>query len=221
MLKQPNYSIVVVDDHLLIAKAIAGVIEGFEKYEVLYEVENGKALIEKFKVSKNIPDIVLMDITMPVMDGFETTKWLKENHPEVLVLALSMQNDDMSLIKMIKAGAKGYLLKNIHPTELEKALDSLVQKGYYYPDWAASKVFATIAEEDGSKRSVKSSFTEKETEFLKYCCTELTYKEIAEKMYCSPRTVEGYRDSLFEKLDLKTRVGLAMYAIKSGVFSFN
>lgn len=214
-----NYTVAIVDDHLLIAKAIAGVIEGFSKYTVLYEVEHGKALMEKFRVAKNIPDIVLLDIVMQVMDGFDTAKWLKENHPEVLVLTLSMQDDDLSLVKMIKAGAKGYLLKNIHPEELEKALDMLVTKGYYYPDWAASKVFATMADENGSKRSLQIHFTEKETEFLKYCCTELTYREIGEKMFCSPRTVEGYRDSLFDKLELKTRVGLVMYAIKTGIYT--
>jgi DNA-binding NarL/FixJ family response regulator len=218
MLKEKEYTIAITDDHILIAKAIAGVIDGFSKYKVLYEVEHGKALIEKFKQPKNIPDIVLLDIAMPVMNGFETAQWIKENHPEVLILTLSMQDDDLSLIKMIKAGAKGYLLKNIQPYELEKALDSLVSKGYYYPDWATSKVFSTLAEEEG-KKPHKLSLTERETEFLKYCCTELTYKEISEKMFCSHRTVEGYRDSLFEKLDLKTRVGLVMYAIKSGIYT--
>jgi len=217
MLKNSTYSIAIVDDHILIAKAIGGVIEGFSKYEVLYEVEHGKALIEKFKQAKNVPDIVLLDIAMPVMDGFETAKWLKEHHPEVLVLSLSMQDDDLSLIKMIKAGTKGYLLKNIHPAELEKALDALVSKGYYYPDWAASKVFSILAEND-NKKTNSILITERENEFLKYCCTEMTYKEIGEKMFCSNRTVEGYRDSLFDKLGLKTRVGLVMYAIKSGIY---
>src|SRR5580700_10003315 len=134
-------NLAIVDDHILIAKAIAGVIDNFPNYHVLYEAENGKALIDKFRNPKNIPDIVLLDITMPVMDGFETAKWLKENHPDVLVMALSMKDDDISLIKMIKAGAKGYLLKNIHPADLEKALQILTSRGYYYPDWAANKIF--------------------------------------------------------------------------------
>ena len=214
-----EYNVVIVDDHILIAKAIAGVIDNFSKYNVLYEVEHGKALIEKFKLPKNIPDIVLLDITMPVMDGFETALWLKEHHPDVLVLTLSMQDDDRSLIKMIKSGAKGYLLKNIQPEELENALNELVKKGYYYPDWAASKVFHSMAEGQ-QHRSEDITFTERETEFLNYCCTELTYKDISAKMFCSNRTVEGYRDTLFDKLGLKTRVGLVMYAIKSGIYHF-
>jgi len=216
---QPH-SLVVVDDHVLIAKAIAGIIDAFPNYTVLYEVEHGKALIERFKVPKNIPDIVLLDISMPVMDGFETAKWLKNNHPDVLILTLSMQDDDRSLIRMIQSGSKGYLLKNVQPSELKHALDHLLSKGYYYPDWAASKVFLNIADDRLHSSSASLAFTDKEEEFLQHCCTELTYREIAEKMFCSPRTVEGYRDSIFDKLGLKTRVGLVLFAIKSGRFVF-
>src|SRR5258706_1748035 len=118
------YNIVIADDHWLIAKALTSIIDTFKKYKVLYEVPNGKVLMEQFKLKQRIPDIVLLDITMPEMDGFETAKWLTQHHPEILILALSMQNDEQTLIRMIKAGAKGYLIKNIHPNELEKALDS-------------------------------------------------------------------------------------------------
>ena len=207
-------TIAIIDDHILIAKAIAGIIENFKQFNVLYECENGQDLIEKLNVKKNVPDIVLLDISMPIMDGFATAEWLRENHPEVLVMALSMQDDEQSLIKMVKAGAKGYLLKNVHPTELEKALDSLVKNGTYFPEWAASKVFMSLSKTNNSKDSF--CITEREKEFLQYSITEMGYKEIAEKMFCSSRTVESYRDSLFEKLDLKSRVGLAVFAIKKG-----
>lgn len=211
-----QHSIVVVDDHILIAKAIAGVIDGFPNYTVLYEAANGKALIEKFRSPKSIPDIVLIDISMPVMDGFETAAWLKAHHPEVLILTLSMQDDDRSLIRMIRAGAKGYLLKNIEPAELKNALDNLVAKGYYYPDWAAGKVFMSVAEGTAGSRASAPLLTGKEEEFLQHCCTEDSYREIAAKMFVCPRTAEGYRDAIFEKLGLRTRVGLVMWAIKSG-----
>ena len=209
-----QHSIVIVDDHLLIAKALTGIIENFKQFNVLYECENGKLLQEKMQHKKNVPDIILLDISMPVMDGFETAIWLTEKHPEVLIIALSMQDNEQSLIKMVKAGAKGYLLKNVHPLELEKALNGLVKNGSYYPDWAASKVFASLAKTETPKNNIP--ITEREKEFLQYSITEMTYKQIAEKMFCSPRTVESYRDSLFEKLDLKTRVGLAVFAIKNG-----
>ena len=136
-----------------------------------------------------------------------------------MILALSMQDDDISLIKMIKSGACGYLLKNIHPVELEKALDSIVSNGHYYPDWAANKIISGLSDDELNKRHIDVAITDKENEFLKYCCTEMTYKEIAEKMFMATRTVEGYRDSLFSKLGLKTRVGLAIFAIKSGKYT--
>lgn len=210
------HTVVIVDDHLLIAKAIASIIEQFPGYEVLYECENGKVLIERCRNSHDVPDIILLDISMPAMDGFETAQWLKRNYPQALVMALSMQGDDDSLLRMIKYGAKGYLHKNVHPTELEKALDSLVKKGFYYPDWATSRVLANIAGGNETKHS-DIHLTEREKEFLQYSCTELTYKEIGAKMGCSPRTVESYRDVLFEKLGVKTRVALALYAVKIGL----
>ena len=209
-------TIAIVDDHILIAKAITEILTKLEKYEVLYEVENGKALQEKFKHKNNIPDIVLLDVSMPIMNGYETAAWLKDKHPEVLVMALSMQDDEQSLIKMIRCGAVGYLLKNIHPKELDNALQILMQKGFYYPDWATSKVLFNIVESDKNSTTL-ITFSERELELFKYVCTEMSYKEIAEKMYVSPRTVESYRDALFEKLNLKSRVGLAVYAIKNGL----
>jgi DNA-binding NarL/FixJ family response regulator len=208
--------IVIVDDHVLIAKALSGIIANFELFEVLYECENGEDLQKKIISSNDIPDIVLLDISMPVMDGFQTALWLKENYPQVLVMALSMQDDDQSLIKMIKNGAKGYMLKNAHPLELEKSLVSMIKNGYFYPEWAASKVFASISNTPNSSDK-ELMISDRERELLKYSVTEMTYKEISEKMFCSPRTVEGYRDSLFEKLELKTRVGLAVYALKNNL----
>ena len=211
-----TYSIVIVDDHLLIAKAVAAIVEGFRDFEVLYEAENGQVLTGRFQQPRQVPDIVLLDITMPVMDGFETAAWLKEHHPGVLVMALSVQDDEDALIRMIKHGARGYLHKNVHPTELEKALYTLVNKGMYFPEWATSKVFRALAEQH-NEATATPRLSDREIEFLQFAATELTYREIGEKMFCSPRTVESYRDSLFEKLGLKTRVGLVMYAVKSGL----
>lgn len=212
-----KYTIAIADDHLLIAKAISSIVETFPDFEVLYEAENGQALTDRFKVKKNIPDIVLLDISMPVMDGFETAAWLRKNHPEVLIMALSVQDDDESLIKMIKAGARGYLHKNVHPVELEKALHTLISKGMYYPEWATSRIFIKMSQADEQGNTHQVSVSEREKEFLQYACTELTYKEMGDKMFCSPRTVESYRDSLFEKLGVKTRVALALYAVKAGI----
>ncbi len=211
-----KHSIVIVDDHVLIAKALRAIISNFEQFEVLYECENGKELQEKFKVLNNIPKIVLLDISMPEMDGFETAQWLTENYPEVLIIALSMQDDDQSVIKMVKNGAKGYMLKNSHPSELERALNALISIGHYYPEWASSKIFASIQATPLNSKNQNFNLSNREKEFLKLSTSEMNYKEISEIMCCSPRTVESYRDSLFEKLELKTRVGLAVFALKNG-----
>jgi DNA-binding NarL/FixJ family response regulator len=207
-------TIVIVDDHVLIAQALKGIIDDFEDFQVLYECENGKDLQDNFKSGKPIPDIVLLDISMPVMDGFETAEWLKKTYPDILIITLSMQNDDQSVIKMIQIGTNGYLLKNTSPYELEKALIQVAKEGFYYPDWVSRIVFASLNNKTNEQQSIR--LTDREKEFLKYTVTEMSYKEIAEKMFCSPRTVESYRDSLFEKLELKTRVGLAVFALKNG-----
>jgi DNA-binding NarL/FixJ family response regulator len=214
-----KHSIVIVDDHILIAKALGSIMANFEDFEVLYECQNGKELQEKFASKSNIPSIILLDISMPVMDGFETSKWLRENHPEVLVLALSMQDDELSLIRMIKNGARGYLLKNVAPSELETALKTITNNGFYYPEWASNIVFSNMmgTPANHSSSPISSDLSDREKEFLKLCITEMSYKEISEKMFCSPRTIESYRNSLCEKLNIKTRVGLAVFAIKSGL----
>lgn len=207
-------TIVIVDDHLLIAKALEGIIDNFEDFEVIDVAENGKDMIDKFESGQKIPDIILLDISMPLMNGFETAAWLKENHPNIKVMALSMQGDDNSVIKMIRNGAKGYLLKKTHPKDLEIALTKLNSDGFFYPDWASKIIFSNMSDEKNNEK--KKKISEREKEFLTYTVTELSYKEIAEKMCCSPRTVESYRDQLCEKFDLKTRVGLAVFAIKNG-----
>ncbi|WP_024770384.1 response regulator transcription factor [Aquimarina macrocephali] len=209
-----KYTIVIIDDHILIANALSDFISNFTQFKVLYVCKNGKDFQDKIK-TKPIPDIALLDISMPIMDGFETSKWLKETYPTVLVMALSMQNDEQSLIKMIKNGAKGYLLKNTNPNELKKALNELVDKGYFFPDWATSKILTSISD-NTINADIRTNLSDREIEFLKYTPTEMTYREISEKMFCSPRTIENYRDSLFEKLELKTRVGLAVYALRNG-----
>jgi DNA-binding NarL/FixJ family response regulator len=162
-----------------------------------------------------------MDINMPVMDGYETTLWLKENHPEVKVLALSMYDHENSIIRMFKAGAKGYILKDCDPAELRAALDDIATKGFYYSEMVTGKLIHSINSLDGSDSQVKTitKLNDKEITFLKYACTELTYKEIADQMFLSPRTIDGYRDELFQKLGVKTRVGLVMYAVKNGIIN--
>ncbi len=214
-------SIVLVDDHSLLRMGLATLVESLGN-TVLFEADNGKEFLDKLD-KKNLPDIVLMDINMPEMDGFQTTQWLKVNHPGVHVLALSMYDNETSIIRMLKCGAKGYILKDSEPAELKAAIHALENKGFYYSDLVSGKLMHAINKMDDEGDGLKSltPLNERETDFLKYACTELTYKEIADKMFVSPRTIDGYRDALFEKLHVKTRVGLVMYAIKNGIVNIN
>jgi DNA-binding NarL/FixJ family response regulator len=160
-----------------------------------------------------------MDINMPEMDGFETTVWLKKNYPEIKVLVLSMYDNEASIIRMLKCGAKGYILKDCEPSVLKTAIEDVLIKGYFYSDLVSGKLIHALnkIQDDDNDFKALFSLNARETDFLKYTCTELTYKEIADKMFVSPRTIDGYRDALFEKLHVKTRVGLAIYAIKNGL----
>lgn len=210
--------VAVADDHVLLRNGLANLIRSFDQYEVIFEADNGKDLITQFG-QQPLPDIVLMDINMPEMDGYETTLWLKRNHPDIKVLALSMYDNENAIIRMLKNGAKGYILKDIDPSEFRTALDALARKGYYHSELVTGKLIHAVNKLDEPDHVMKNlvALNEREIEFLKFTCTELTYKEIADKMFLSPRTIDGYRDVLFEKLSCKTRVGLVLYAIKNGI----
>jgi len=212
--------IVLVDDHVLLRNGLASLIESFGDYHVLFQADNGRDFVEALH-SDNLPQIVLMDINMPLMDGYETTSWLKKNYPQVKVLALSMYDNENSIIRMFRAGAKGYILKDCDPAELKAALNALITKGFYYSEMITGKLIHSmnIFDENDSQVETILKLNDKEILFLKYACTELSYKEIADKMFLSPRTIEGYRDDLFEKFNVKTRVGLVIYAVKNGVIN--
>jgi two-component system, NarL family, invasion response regulator UvrY len=209
--------IVLVDDHVLLRSGLASIISEFG-YDVIYQCSNGKELTEKLNKT-NLPEMVLMDINMPEMDGYETTLWLKKNYPLINVVALSMYDDENAIIRMIKNGAKGYILKDASPPELQHALDSVAEKGFHYSELVTGRLIHSINQMDEEDNSTKQvlNLTDKEIEFLKLAATEMTYKEIALQMHLSPRTIDGYRDQLFEKLNVRSRVGLVMFAIKNGV----
>ncbi len=206
--------VVLVDDHVLIARAMEQLINNFSNFEVVHLFENGKELLDWLnnKGSTVKPDIILLDISMPIMDGFETAKNLLQYHPEIQVMALTVESDDDSIIKMIKNGAVGYLKKNCSPSDLENALTELVKTGSFFPSWINNKLFLKASQQQENIR-----LSAREMEVLQYMATELSYKEIGEKMFLSGRTVETYRDNLFEKLNVNSRIGLAIYAIKNKI----
>ena len=208
--------IILVDDHTLVRNAIADLIEGIPEYSVTFQAGNGKELFERLENPNSIPDIILLDVNMPVMDGFATMAKLQTDFPNIHVLALSMNDDDETIIKMMKLGACGYISKLIREEELILAIDTVVKKGYYYTNEVTNLIVGNFKQK-GGKNEVH--FTEREKELLQYICTEMTYKEIADKMFLSPKTIDGYRDDLFQKLSIKSRVGLAVYAMKNGFYT--
>ena len=206
--------IIIVDDHLLFSQALNGLVSNLEEFNVVTVLNNGKELVNYFSEQNKQPQIVLMDIQMPIMNGIEATQWLKENKPEIKVLALSMEAEEETILKMLRAGAKGYLLKDIHPSVLLHALKEVYSSGFYYTENVAKTLLNSIDKKD---KPTAIKLKERELEFLKLTCSEMTYKQIAEVMFLSPKTVENYREALFEKLEAKSRIGLVLYAIKEKI----
>lgn len=207
--------VAVIDDHVLLRSALSRLVNTFDQYTVLFEADNGKQLKEKVQ-QHLVPEIVLLDVNMPEMDGFETTQWLHKNYPFIKVLVLSMLSDERTIIKMFRLGARGYLLKNTDPDELRKALDAINQQNVYLSEYVSTKL-VTGLNNASDRAEVDLVLNEREREFLRHTCSELSYKEIAEKMHLSPRTIDDYRQALFSKLKVHSRVGLVMYAIRNGI----
>jgi DNA-binding NarL/FixJ family response regulator len=219
MLKRTT-DVALIDDHALLRNGLAGIVNSFDGYTVSMEADNGKHFIEQLK-SASPPDIVLLDINMPEMNGIETAIWMKKNLPEAKILVLSVMDTDSVIISMLKHGARGYILKNSKPEIFRQALNSIRDSGFYMNELVSNKMLNYVTkgqEEDGKDASLIKSLNENEITFLQLSCTEMTYKEIAEKMRVSPRTVDGYRDHLLKKLNVQSRVGLVVFAIKYGFF---
>jgi two-component system invasion response regulator UvrY len=212
--------VAMADDHVLLRNALASLIDSFGDCKVIHHSGTGKELTKSITAGAK-PDVVILDLNMPEMDGFETTEWMQKNHPEVPVLMLTMYDSELSLIRLLQAGVKGFLKKDIHPDELKFAIHSVVQSGYYYSNHTTGKLVNLFRNNpDGNSRLQKAMLSDQELQFLKLACSDLTYKEVAQKMGLNPRSVDSLRDQLFTKLDVKSRVGLAMMAIRHGIASF-
>ncbi|SEM64376.1 two component transcriptional regulator, LuxR family [Chitinophaga rupis] len=215
----PDYRyIAIVDDHTMFRKGLCALIDLFPRYRVLFDAANGKDFINRLHPGQ-LPDIVLLDIKMPEMDGFETARWINAHYPDMKILALSTMDADTVIIKMIRSGAKGYVLKDADPKELNLAFDEVLAKGYFYNDQLSRKILQSISGLTDEKNMLGTlvKLTDRELQFLKLACSEKSYQQIAGEMFLSERTVDGYRESLFKKLGVNTRVGLVIYAIKNNM----
>ena len=206
--------VALVDDHTMFRKGLAVLINLFPQYKVLLDVGNGQEFIDQLDPD-NLPDILLLDINMPVMDGYATAAWVHANHPDIRILALSTMDSDTTIIKMIQQGARGYILKDADPKELQVAFEEILARGYYYNEILTRKVIQSIHQGSADSSSAFPKLTDREMEFLKHACSEKNYNQIASDMFVSERTVDGYRESLFKKFNVTNRVGLVLYAIKN------
>lgn len=211
-----KHSVIVVDDYELLSEAIGKLVDEFDEFETTCVLKNGKELIDALKKGKINPDIVLMDVNMPVLNGIETTKILTKEFPEIKVLALSVDDDEATIIQMLRAGAKGYLTKDIQKELLHTALVTLLEQGYFHTQMVTAVLVGNLQKNNGIEE-----LKDREIEFIKLACSDLTYKEIADKMFLSPKTIDNYRDSVFVKLNVRNRVGLVLFAIKNKIFDID
>lgn len=215
---KPTIKIALADDHQLLRSALATLIDSFGDCHVAWQANNGHDLIEQLK-NGHRPDVALLDLNMPTMDGYETACWFKEHCPETQVLMLTMYDAEPIMIRLLQAGVRGFLKKDVHPSELRFAIQSVITQGYYYSHNTTGKL-VNLFRNSVDTPIHKNMLNEQEISFLKLASTDLTYKEIAGKMNLNPRSVDNLRDHLFEKLDVKSRVGLAMYTIRQGLSIF-
>lgn len=211
----------LVDDHRIFRDGAKKLIENYHHnnisvvYEVSLEAENGQEMIEKMNLSE-LPEVLFLDINMPIMDGYDSIDWLKMNHPAIKVIVLTMFSDAESIIKMLKKGANAFLTKNASTEDFMNAIESVRNGGMYFTK-DVNKELANVLNKQIPKEPSELPLSKKEKEFLKLLSSELSYKEIAEKIGVSPRTVDGYRENLLSKLGYKSRIGLVVYAMENGI----
>jgi DNA-binding NarL/FixJ family response regulator len=208
-------TIALVDDHKIFSDSLASLINDFEGFTVCWSAQDGTKAIQLLQQHAQQPDIVFLDIVMPGMSGLDVAKWICDNKKDIKVLALTMEEDDNSVIQMLQYGVRGYLLKNIGAEELRMALEQVVKFGYYYTPIITSNIHKHVEKKNqsGNVPEIK----DREKELLNHLCTEMPYAEIAKKMFLSESTVDTYRARLFEKFEVKNRIGLILKAVNMGL----
>jgi DNA-binding NarL/FixJ family response regulator len=211
--------ILLVDDHKLIRDALKSYMDGDDEFEVVDEASNGQEALILLKSIK--VDVVLLDISMPVMDGITCAKEISALYPDVKILALSMMNDNQFIKKMLNSGALGYILKNSGETEIKKALRAVYQGENYFSAEVNETVMQNMLKggiKRNSKLVVDLPLTSREKEVLYLIIKEYSNQEIADKLFISPRTVDAHKRNLLEKTGSKNTAGLVLYAIEKDLF---
>ncbi len=213
--------LVIADDHEIYRDGLKIMLRKQPDIEVIGEASNGRELVALMQYAK--PDIILTDIVMPVMDGIDATRQLRQQYPSINIIALSMFDQDNLIIEMLESGAKGYLLKNADKTEIIEAIKSVFKDVPYYCRSTSVKLARMIGQSKFNPYNTteRPVFSDKEIEIIRLICKEHTNKEIGELLFLSARTVEGYRVKILEKMDVKSTAGIVIYAIKNGMFKLD
>lgn len=209
--------VAIADDHKIFRKGVILSLRHFPNIEFVCEADNGQELIDKLDESK--PDIVLMDLRMPIKDGIETTKFISRHYPHIAVIVLTMHEDERFVTHLMENGANGYLLKSTDPNEIKKAILEVKAKGFYLNNYVNKILLKRSHNKSKSIPSLTNEIqiSEKEKDVIKYICMEFTSQEIGDKMDISPRTVESIKERLMEKWNLKNTAGLVFFAVKNNL----
>ncbi|HUR66924.1 MAG TPA: response regulator transcription factor [Chitinophagaceae bacterium] len=209
--------IAIADDYKIYREGLKVGLSANEEFEVILEADNGEDLLKGMENA--LPDVILMDLKMPVMDGMEATKEVRKKYPTVKVLVVSMYEDDKFIIHLMENGANGYLLKNTEPDEIRRSIYAVHENGYYFNDLVNKALLKKLVLKNNFKPSFNQNvdLSEREMEVLKLICEEKTAAEIAKEIFLSPRSVEGIRQRLIEKVGVRNSAGLVMFAVKNGM----
>jgi DNA-binding NarL/FixJ family response regulator len=210
--------IILVDDEILFRKGISFLLEREKNVEIIFEASNGNELISFLQLNNNHPDIIMMDLKMPIINGVEATKIIRKDFPEIKIIALTSYDSKSFVANMIDVGAVSYLIKNATPQDLLTTINEVAVKGFYYTDY----IMEIIREDVLTNKKVKSNFdsnflTKREIEVLKLICFQKSTVEIAEQLFISPRTVEGHRNNLLLKTESRNIAGLVVYAVQNEI----
>jgi len=209
--------IIIVDDHDIFRDGVKSLLIMENIADVIAEASNGKEFLELLETQQ--PDLVLMDIDMPVMNGVEATRIAVEKYPYLNILVLTMFGDEHYYYQMIEAGAKGFILKSSNKSELEKAISEVYSGQSYFSNELLRQLIVKIGSHKPTRLDEKSfiTFTERETEIIKLICKGLSTPEIGQQLHLSPKTVENYRTKILQKAKCKNSVQLVVYALQNGI----
>ncbi|MEO6288556.1 MAG: response regulator transcription factor [Ginsengibacter sp.] len=209
--------IAIADDYKIFRDGIKVGLAADKNLEVVLEADNGEDLLNGLEAAS--PDVIIMDLKMPIMDGMEATQEVRKRFDAIKVLVVTMYDDDKFIIHLMEMGANGYLLKNAEAEEIRKSIYAVYENGYYFNDLVNKALLKKLVLKRNFKPSFNQDieFTERELEVLKLICGENTAAEIAKEIFLSPRSVEGIRQKLIEKVGVKNTAGLVMFALKNGI----